>query len=245
MRMPKQWKCARCATKNPETTLTCGVCRMIRGAVVVPATFATLPIAPVAQIPDKRFVAQGAWPLAPTGSEWAAHADRGRLRGPFRGGAVILVIFLIAVGVTIYFQADRSPTGEITDAGNLGVTSLLVGDCFDLKQPSEEFAEVTARPCSDPHQYELFWIGSVADGPYPDDATFEDFFYDDCVDRFRHYVGTAWGDNRLDIYWLVPTRDSWAAGDRDVQCSVFDPRNPRLTYSLRGWVQPEHEALPL
>ena len=55
-------------------------------------------------------------------------------------------------------------------------------------EPSvEEFSEVTARPCSDPHQYELFWIGSMGAGDYPGDARFEAFF-----ERVERQVDGAW-----------------------------------------------------
>jgi hypothetical protein len=245
--MAKQWKCARCSAKNPESTLTCGTCRMIRGAVVVPGGYSSLPILPTYHEPA---ASQGTEPSGLAATEWAAHAnERPRLLRPVPFTGLILALFVVAVGVTIWFTADRSPTGEISGAGNLGVWDLRIGDCFDLKTSAAEFTDVTARPCSETHQYELYWIGSMDEGAYPSDDAFEAFFDDHCISTFDRYVGEAWEESPLDIYWTVPNLIGWTAGNRSVQCAVYDPREPALTYSLkegrRPPVDPENEPLPL
>ena len=244
--MAKQWKCARCSTKNPESTLTCGTCRMIRGAVVVPGSYESLPQAPAPHVEWPSWMPSES-PAAPVSSEWARHASqRPPLLARIPVVIVIGVLVLIAGGVGVFYSAGRSPAGEIVNAGTLVVNDLQVGDCFDLAVlPSGEFNDVTARPCADEHQYELFWTGSMPDGKYPSESAFESFFDEHCYDAFAKYVGVGYADTRLDIYWVVPNENAWTLGDRFFQCSVFDPSNPRMTNSLKGSGGPELQPLDL
>lgn len=231
--MAKQWTCARCSTKNDEGTLTCSNCRMIRGAFVVPGTFNAYPDA--------------SSPASPTGPSpgWPTQADPLPTAAPtpfWRRIPIGLVIFglLLAAGAIggIITNAGRSDTGEIVNDGDMMATDLRVGDCFDLKDPTaEEISDVTARPCTDPHEYELIWTGSMAEGAYPPKSAFDAFMESNCFNAFDAYVGTAFEDSELDIYWLYPVEDGWNNGDRSVQCAAYHPTNSGLTSSLRASAQ--------
>ena len=151
-------------------------------------------------------------------------------------GGIIFAVLLVGGGIsTWYFGAGRSDTGEIAKPGDLGAVNLRVGDCYDLKDPgASEIEDVAAKPCTDAHEYELFFVGSLPEGAYPADAVFERYVIDHCDPAFATYVGKAYQDSSLDIYWLIPTPDSWGSGDRSVQCAVYDPKVARLTTSLKG-----------
>lgn len=242
--MAKSWTCARCSAPNPESTLTCGTCRMIRGAVVVPSAYNSLPTLPAHL---KSAAPPAMEPDGSTVNEWAVHAnERPRLLAPVPVIGLFVALFAVAVGVAIWFNADRSSTGEIVDPGNLTVDELRLGDCFDLKSEATEFADVTARPCSDAHEYEVFWSSSMRDGGYPSEAAFASYFEAHCYDAFEDYVGVAYPDTPLDIYWLVPNKNGWSMGQRYMHCAVFDPDNPRLTGTLKGaGPSQDSPALPL
>jgi hypothetical protein len=249
--MAKQWKCARCSTKNDEGTLTCTNCRMIRGAVVVPGTFNASPdappVAPAAPIASEASVASEA-PVAPSppsdplywvqehAANQPAAAPLGR-RVPI--GWLIFVIFL-GIGAVASFisNAGRSETGEIVNDGDMMAIDLRVGDCFDLKDPSaDEITDVTARPCTDPHEYELFWTGNMPAGAYPSEVAFDAFFSANCIDAFTTYVGRTYADSKLDIYWLYPLESGWDEGDRSIQCAAYHPNDNQLTSSVRATAQ--------
>lgn len=151
-------------------------------------------------------------------------------------GNLLFVALLIGGGITTwYFGAGRNEAGQIAKPGDLGAVDLRVGDCYDLKEPqASEIEDVAAKPCTEAHEYELFFVGSLPEGAYPADAVFERYVLDNCDPAFATYVGTAYQDSTLDIYWLIPTPDSWDSGDRSVQCAVYDPKIPRLTTSLKG-----------
>jgi hypothetical protein len=149
---------------------------------------------------------------------------------------IFFLIVLLGGGIGgLIFNASRSSTGEISRSGDMMATDLLVGDCFDLKDPTaDEITDVTARPCTEEHEYELIFTGSMAEGAYPSDDAFNAFMRGNCVGAFGSYVGRAYEDSQLDMYWLVPVQDAWNDGDRSIQCAAYHPRVNRLTTTLRG-----------
>src|SRR5262245_59114162 len=153
---------------------------------------------------------------------------------------LIVIGFFIAAGAIggLIFNASRGDSGEITKSGDMAATDLRVGDCFDLKDPSaEEIGDVTALPCATEHEYELFFTGTMPDGPFPNDDGFIEWLQANCSPAFESYVGLAYENSELDIFWLQPTSDAWNEGDRSIQCAVYHPRIHRLTESLKGSAQ--------
>jgi hypothetical protein len=152
-----------------------------------------------------------------------------------------LIVGLLVVGGGIagfVFNASRSSTGEITRSGDLTANDLRVGDCFDLKEPeAEEISDVTAHPCTEAHEYEVFHVGVMAEGPYPGDEGLTTFVVENCGPAFDAYIGKAYADSQLDFSWLYPSSEGWSDGDRSVQCAAYDPRSSRLTISLKGTAQ--------
>jgi hypothetical protein len=135
-------------------------------------------------------------------------------------------------------------TGEIDLSGNphdykLRVVDLRVGDCFDLKEEvsADEIEDVKAVPCTTEHEFEVFYVGAMGEGSYPTDDAFGTYVTQNCNPAFRAYIGKAYENSDLLIYWLVPTDDAWRSGDRTVQCAAYHSLIYRLTQSLRGTQQ--------
>jgi putative regulator of septum formation len=249
--MAKDWTCPRCSTKNDEAAYNCSNCRLIRGSVVVPATMAAPPPSaaqPDATTPEARAdsVPDGA-PTAdpPTSaaepSGWVA-ADSSAPAAPkplwrriplswlFWG---VLILGGSIAGVV--FNAARGDGGDITKAGDLKISDLRVGDCFDVKDPAAEVIEdVKAVPCTQEHEYEMYLISSMSSGSYPSDAAFSTFVENECLPAFATYVGLGYDESELDVFYVVPSSESWDDGDRAVQCSIYHPRIHRLTGSQKG-----------
>ena len=53
--------------------------------------------------------------------------------------------------------------------GSRPVTEMSVGDCFDVPDVDAEecIDDVTKRECTEPHQYEMFFVGDLPDGRFP------------------------------------------------------------------------------
>jgi hypothetical protein len=264
--MAKDWKCPHCSTQNPGTTLTCTGCGRIQGSVVVPGSSPVAPVvnqpsegwrdpssgwapgpgsAPGNSLDNTLGAPANAGGDAPPAApSWAVNVDKvpptsTPLWRRIPIGWLIVGVLVIAGGIGGYlFSAGRSATGEITRSGDMAANDLRVGDCFDLKEPdADEVSDVTAHPCTEAHEYEVFYVGIVADGAYPGLDALTEFVLDNCEPAFGGYVGTAYTDSRLDFSWLYPSDDSWGDGDRSVQCAAYDPANSVLTVSLRGSAQ--------
>jgi hypothetical protein len=141
---------------------------------------------------------------------------------------------LVVVLVIGYFAtARRDDSGAITGGGTLSVQDLRVGDCFN-SEDADEIAEVDARPCSEPHEYELFHDAEHPGPSYPTDEAWFTFIVEECTPAFEEYVGIDFDSSSLDIQPLTPTEGGWDDGDRVLQCIAVDPNDSTLTTSLRN-----------
>ena len=145
------------------------------------------------------------------------------------------------VTVTQSADASRSATGESGWLGGnphdykLRVVDLRVGDCFDDKDPyADEIEDVKAVPCTTEHDFEVFYVGAMGEGSYPTDDAFGTYVTRNCLPAFGAYIGKAYDDSDLAIYWLGPTDDAWRSGDRTVQCAAYSLLIDRPTGSFRG-----------
>ncbi len=113
---------------------------------------------------------------------------------------------------------------------------LKVGDCFDGAPANTEVSEVDSKPCTEPHENEVFAVfdypGSATE--HPGDAALDAAADTGCVDAFRQYVGKAIEDSSLTFSYLVPTQASWRLGDRAITCLIEDPSGAKLTGSMQG-----------
>jgi hypothetical protein len=151
-------------------------------------------------------------------------------------GLLIFGVLVVGGAVAGFItNASRSSSGDITRGGDLSSNDLRLGDCWDMKDPAADTIDnVAARPCAEGHQYEVFYVASMDDGTYPTEDVFSSYVEDACVPAFGNYVGKGYYDSTLEISWLYPNSDSWAAGDRIIECSLYDPENDHLTTSLRS-----------
>lgn len=183
-------------------------------------------------------MARGARPAADEEGATAVWASQPPQPNMFLGlvrrfGWLIMVVIVAVVGY--WFSAGRGDSGQITRSGNLAVSDLRAGDCFDLQDGNaSEVVEVKAKVCTAPHQYEMMFIGDMQDGGYPDDAAIIDYTEANCDPAFAAYVGRDRDASRYDWVYLSPTESGWKDGDRAMQCALFDPVNEKLTGSLLG-----------
>jgi hypothetical protein len=111
-----------------------------------------------------------------------------------------------------------------------GILDIEGGECFDdpayLVSAGEKV--VRYRPCTEKADNQVYGFKHAADGPW-EPATLTRFAWDSCgADFARRWAGAA---GRLDFYPVMPTNETWADGDRDVMCVVYNPRG-KLTNSV-------------
>ena len=206
-----RWVCNRCYTSNEDSAAACVKCGLLRGSMV-PADSPTDP---------------SMTPVAPV-------SKGSTLGGLVRRFGWVGVVAAFGIGGVI-FATQRDDSGQITRGGTLAISELRVGDCFDPQDlDAEQADEVNAKRCNETHQFEMMTIASMPDGEYPSDSAFETFVGEHCLPAFDEYVGLAYEESRLDIYWYFPLQSGWDDGDRLIQCAIYDPLNSELTGSLKN-----------
>lgn len=236
---------------NDEAAYNCSNCRLIRGSVVVPSSMPEPTLSGAVPDPaaDEAETDSGpgadppedATTPAPATSQWAAaESSASAVSKPLWRRIPLSWIFwgVLVLGGSIagiVFNAARGSGGDITKAGDMKLSDLRVGDCFDDKDPAAELIEdVKAAPCTQEHEYEMFLISSMTAGSYPSDTEFSSYIENECLPAFETYVGLAYEESELDVFYVVPSKDSWNDGDRAVRCAVYHPRIHRLTGSQKG-----------
>ena len=214
-----RWVCPRCFTDNEADADRCSGCGLERGA----DPSATAAAQPGASPTDPG--AEGTPAQAAPATPWAAAPAP----EPQRPGWLQLVLRFWWVGLLVI-------GGGIAAVNYLGgsrpVTEIEVGQCFDV-EASDLIDDVTKRDCTEPHQYEMFHVGDMPDGPFPSDAEIDLWIDSNCLPAFTDYVGSDPDQTELAPLFITPTEDAWDSGDHSVQCALEDPSNPELTTSLK------------
>ncbi len=113
--------------------------------------------------------------------------------------------------------------------GEFDVFNTSVGECFDDSGVIVD--------CADPHDNEVYAIfsheGGAAD-QYPGDEAMAAFAEDGCIAEFATYVGIDHDSSRYQGHFARPSADTWADGDREVVCFLYDADFAKLTGSAQG-----------
>ena len=162
------------------------------------------------------------------------------LKNVLRGGFLLLVLGPIVWGFIdgALNGADRNDLGAISEAGDLAVMDLRVGDCFNLPAGSEddiEVDEVEAVPCHDQHENEVYVITNYTGAEnYPGEIAIWEFADQFCLTAFETFVAMPYEDSLLDFGYFYPSREGWEDDDRGITCVVYDYNGAMLTGSMRG-----------
>ena len=124
----------------------------------------------------------------------------------------IVIIGVVAIGAVgaILFRDRLSSNAQDTQ----------VGDCIEV--PAEgEFTSLQHRPCTEPHDGEVYYETKYPDqDKLPTAAEFDAFFQRECLtSRFEGYTGLSYDDAAaIEAVYFYPTADSWPKGDREIVC---------------------------
>jgi hypothetical protein len=144
--------------------------------------------------------------------------------------AVWIVVFVL-VG-TLSGNATQSSTGKITHSGNLDVFALTTGDCFDNPTDTSDIENVTAIPCTQAHDSQVFAKFNLtgADSSYPAQSALNKLADAGCNARTAS-IDKSKVTDAMQIRVLFPEQDAWSDGQRTVSCLIVNPKKT-LTTSL-------------
>ena len=131
---------------------------------------------------------------------------------------------VIAIVASVGGATRSSATGQITGQGHLGPFSLKTGDCFNNPAGAQHISAVTAIPCTQPHNAQVFAQFQLTgpDFSYPGTATVLRLASHGCDDRTAS-VSKAKTTTAMTIRLLFPQQISWTAGHRTVSCLLVNP----------------------
>ena len=121
-------------------------------------------------------------------------------------------------------EASTEPSASPTDAGEGEETSVFdleVGDCFNAE--SDTIETVLVVDCEQSHTYEAFFLFDHEAGPdaaYPGDEEILEYADTECQPTFEEFVGMDYESSIWYITSVTPSAETWAAGDREVICTL-------------------------
>lgn len=133
---------------------------------------------------------------------------------------------------------EESDEEEFQAPEEQSVFDITVGDC--VTQPEEESSEYQTLeivPCTQPHEYEVFYEFDVTDIDEFDKTAIENQIAEQCYGQpFEDFIGTAYDQSTLGVQYLMPTQGSWDENnDRLVSCMVYEADDTNeTTQSLEG-----------
>jgi hypothetical protein len=147
--------------------------------------------------------------------------QRGRrmaVYGILLSGIWILVVLAATLGNL--GRATRAPNGQINKSGTLSVFSLRVGDCFNLPSGLNGVQAVTAIPCTQSHDAQVYAAFNLGGSTYP--ANVKQLANQGCAAR-KASVNTSAIPSSTSGYSFYPDQNAWSSGSRNVQCVIASP----------------------
>jgi hypothetical protein len=129
--------------------------------------------------------------------------------------------------VTLFFVVGVLGGYDPHSRGTLSVLpTTSVGTCLDSGLRALE-------ECSTPHDLEVYFSPTLPDPVWPGTGDVGYAADSLCEEAFEGYVGTSYGDSKLDYDFYAPTESEWQAGRHQVVC-VITPSGDSLTGSVKG-----------
>lgn len=198
------------------------------------------PVPPPPPSPAGSGEGTGQPPVAPDEPEWmpghepnSGDGSRRRLSGGIlRSALVFTMVFGVGAWGAITAADRDDESGEIVDAGSLNVEKIALGDCLEIPE-DEEFNQVNAVPCSEPHEAQVYWLRQLPAGEFPGLDELHSMAETQCDASFATTLPPAIVDDLDYGYtWFTPTEAGWQAGDRVVKCLVGRVDGTTVTGSL-------------
>lgn len=140
----------------------------------------------------------------------------------------------VAIGITAALLLSACGGGDTSETS---VFRIRPGDCFNDPAADRELEQVDVVPCDEPHDNEVF--ATLEHPPTPDDIylgrdAIVGYAEQACPEPFNAYVGVAYQRSRFSLFPIVPSEATWAEGDRQIICALYDHQAGKLTGSMRG-----------
>ncbi len=149
-------------------------------------------------------------------------------------GSATVMARLVFVLVMMVVSGCGSLGDDDGEGAEVEALSLELGDCFnDPGSSSVESVMVVA--CSEPHDFEVYYIFELPEGEFPGVDVVEEQWIAGCLPEFEGFVGLPFDESVLDMSAIFPTEQTWSSlDDREVLCSVTAVDGAPRTGSAKG-----------
>jgi hypothetical protein len=114
------------------------------------------------------------------------------------------------------------------------VFDLEVGTCFDDTDETR-VSSVPVVDCAQAHDNEVFAVFDYTEtDTFPGADAMNQAAFDLCVAEFEAYVGLSYVESELNVFPITPTEGSWATGDREIVCALYNLDLSKLAGSMEG-----------
>ncbi|MEU1185446.1 DUF4190 domain-containing protein [Streptomyces sp. NPDC005820] len=148
-----------------------------------------------------------------------------RGKGMAIAGAVVSSLGLALWAVSLSTSVASEIWAGVKEGARGNSYSLAKGDCFDVPGAGfdQNVYDVDKVSCNDLHEAEVFGSIPLSGDDYPGDDHVTDKAEDECWTLQDAYVMDRWRlTDDVDVYYLTPTEESWAWGDREITCVFAD-----------------------
>lgn len=154
-----------------------------------------------------------------------------------RTGAVLVLLGVVLTGVACSGGDAETPepsSPPTTSAARppASLHDLEVGDCFSGLGRTQDL-QIQLRTCGRPHQAEVYGALELSGRRFPGVEVLRQQAATDCAQRFAGYTGEPAGPGtELAFVEIVPTLESWTAGDRRALCIALGIDGAVLNQSI-------------
>lgn len=154
--------------------------------------------------------------------------------------STVLVVGFALSGCSLISQftggdtATRDDSGEVIEGNDsTDVFTIQVGDCLNDATASETVETIPTVPCSEPHDSEVYFSLMLDGDAFPGSDAVKAEADAACLDAFAGFAGVEYSDSLYFYSYYIPTESSWAGGDREILCTIFDEAG-QVTGSLQN-----------
>lgn len=128
----------------------------------------------------------------------------------------------------------RDDTGEVVEGNDsTDVFTLQVGDCLNDSTASETVETIPTVPCAEAHDSEIYAAVMMQGDTFPGNDAVTAEADAACLDAFAGFAGVEYADSLYYYSYYFPTEGSWAGGDREILCTIYDEAG-QVTGSLQN-----------
>jgi hypothetical protein len=149
-----------------------------------------------------------------------------------RPAALVVVLALVLTGCGDDGGGEEPAPPSVPESRGTSVYELQLGDCVTGLDQGRDL-RVRTVPCRRRHQAEVYGIVPITGQRFPGVEFVRREAATRCAQAFADYTGSPAGPgNDVAFTEVVPTLESWAAGDRESLCLVLGAGGGTLRGSL-------------